>query len=77
MNENLQSNGQGTNEIFKRVMERKMLLGYTWDEIACKAGIQVSSWMTGVPYCEPTDEELVKLAPVLKTTYKWLKYGIK
>lgn len=53
-----------------------MELGYEWDALAAAAGIHVSSWMTGLPSSNPTDEELKKLAPVLGTTFEWLKYGI-
>ena len=35
------------------------------------------SWMTGLPNEEASDAELKKIAPVLKTTYKWLKWGEK
>lgn len=49
----------------------------SWNEIAHEAGIKISSWMTGIPTSNPTDEELKKLAPVLNTTYEWLKYGVR
>ena len=61
--------------IFKRILEKKKESGFTWDEIAKKAKIKLASWMTGVPTANPTDEDLRKLAPVLNTTYEWLKYG--
>lgn len=61
--------------IFKRVMEKKMESGLTWDEIAKAAHIPLSTWMTGLPNDKPTDEELNRLAPVLNTTYEYLKEG--
>lgn len=61
--------------VFKRILERKKESGLTWEEIAKKAHIRLGSWMTGLPTSSPTDEELKKLAPVLNTTYKWLKNG--
>lgn len=61
--------------VFKRIMERKKAVGFTWDEIAKAAHIRLGSWMTGLPTSKPTDEELKKLAPVLETTYEWLKNG--
>lgn len=61
--------------VFKRIMERKKAVGLTWDEIAKAAHIRLGSWMTGLPTSKPTDEELEKLAPVLETTYEWLKNG--
>ena len=62
-------------EVYKRILEKKKESGLTWDEIAKAAGIRKSSWMTGLPTCKPTDKELRKLAPVLKTTYEYLKNG--
>ncbi len=61
--------------VFKRVLEKKIEKGFTWDELAKSAGIKLASWMTGLPTSNPTDEELEKLAPVLGTTFEWLKYG--
>lgn len=58
-------------------MERKQALELTWGDIAVKAHIRIASWMTGIPTSTPTDEELQKMAPVLQTTYEWLKYGDK
>ena len=61
--------------LYKRIFEKKKEAGLTWDEIAKEAKIRLGTWMTGLPTSQPTDEELKRLAPVLKTTYKWLKYG--
>lgn len=58
-------------------MEAKKASGKTWNEIAYEAHIRLGSWMTGVPTSAPTDEELHKIAPVLNTTYEWLKHGKK
>ena len=63
------------NDLFKRIQEKKKKAGLSWDQIAARAHIRVSSWMTGLPTSKPTDEELQKLAPVLNTTFEWLKYG--
>ena len=63
--------------VFKRIFELKKESGLTWDEIAKKAHIKIASWMTGLPTSKPSDEDLHKLAPVLNTTYEWLKYGEK
>lgn len=62
-------------QVFKRILEKKIDSGLSWDALAKEAGIRVASWMTGLPTSSPTDEELKKLAPVLKTSYKWLKSG--
>lgn len=63
--------------LFKRILDAKKAAGKTWDQIAAEAGIPTGSWMTGIPTSSPTDDELRKMAPVLNTTYKWLKYGKK
>lgn len=63
------------NKVYKRVLKCKEKSGKTWDQIAKEAGIPVASWMTGVPTSQPTDAELRKMAPVLNTTYEYLKYG--
>lgn len=62
-------------KIYKRILNCKKEVGLTWDEIAQQAGIKVKSWMTGIPTSSPSDEELRKIAPVLNTTYEYLKYG--
>ena len=61
--------------VFKRILGKKEEVKLTWDEIAKRAHIRLGSWMTGLPTSSPTDEELKKLAPVLTTTDKYLKYG--
>lgn len=62
-------------KVFKRIRERKMALKLSWEEISQRSGVKMASWMTGIPTSSPTDEELRKMAPVLETTYEWLKYG--
>lgn len=56
-------------------MKKKIESRLEWNEIAARAGIKVSSWMTGIPTSNPSDDEIRKIAPVLDTTYGWLKYG--
>ncbi len=62
-------------KVYKRILKKKKASGLTWDQIADAARIPVASWMTGLPTSTPTDEELKKIAPVLNTTYEYLKYG--
>lgn len=62
-------------DLYKRIMAKKKEAGFTWDEITHKAHIRLGTWMTGLPTSKPTDEELKKLAPVLNTTYEYLKNG--
>lgn len=62
-------------KVFKRILEKKKEAHLTWDQLAHEAKIKLGSWMTGLPTSQPTDEELRKMAPVLNTTYEYLKYG--
>ncbi len=62
-------------KVYKRILKKKKASGLTWDQIAEAAGIPVASWMTGLATSSPSDEELKKIAPVLNTTYEYLKYG--
>lgn len=62
-------------EVFRRIMRKKIESRLEWNEIAAKAGIKVSSWMTGIPTSNPDDDDIRKIATVLGTTYEWLKYG--
>lgn len=61
--------------VFLRIMEKKHEVGKTWDEVVKEAKIPLKSWMAGISSDSPTDKELKALAPVLNTTYEWLKYG--
>jgi transcriptional regulator with XRE-family HTH domain len=61
--------------LFSRILEKKKESGKTWDEIAKEAHIKLGSWMTGLPTSKPSDEDLRKMAPVLNTTYEYLKNG--
>lgn len=56
-------------------MRKKIESRLEWNGIAAKAGIKISSWMTGIPTSNPSDDDIRKIAPVLGTTYEWLKYG--
>lgn len=66
---------KGMTELFRRIMHKKIESRLEWNEIASKAGIKISSWMTGIPTSNPTDDDIRKIAPVLGTTFEWLKYG--
>lgn len=66
----------GQSAIYKRINKLRKKYGLTWTDLANMADIPVSSWMTGLPAFEPTDEELEKMAPVLGVTFNYLKYGI-
>lgn len=62
-------------DIFRRVMEKKHEAMKSWDEVVFEAEIPLRSWMTGIMTSNPTDAELKAIAPVLNTTFEWLKYG--
>lgn len=62
-------------DLYRRILQKKNEKKLTWDEIAKTAHIRLGTWMTGIPTSKPTDDELKKLAPVLGTTYKYLKNG--
>lgn len=66
---------KGMTELFRRIMQKKIESRLEWNEIASNGGIKISSWMTGIPTSNPTDDDIRKIAPVLGTTYEWLKYG--
>lgn len=62
-------------KVYKRVNTKRKSCNLTWSELAELAGIPLASWMTGIPTSNPTDAELEAIAPVLGTTYDYLKYG--
>ncbi len=62
-------------DIFMRIIKHKEKSGLSWNELAEKADIAITSWMTGIPTSSPSNEELRRLAPLLGTTYDYLKYG--
>ena len=64
-------------KVFKRVLEKKIETGLTWDQIHDKTGVPLASWMTGMPGTTPSDGDLKKLAPIFNTTYEYLKHGKK
>ncbi|WP_307771106.1 hypothetical protein [uncultured Treponema sp.] len=66
---------KGMTELFRRIMQKKIESRLEWNEIASNGGIKISSWMTGIPTSNPTDDDIRKIAPVLGTTFEWLKYG--
>ena len=61
--------------IYIRVLEKKQESGLSWSQICKQAHIRMSSWMTGVPFARIKDSDLKAIAPVLNTTFEYLKYG--
>lgn len=62
-------------KVYKRIYKLKVASGKTWAEIAEGAGINMATWMTGIPTSNPSDEDLQKLADYFGVTYEYLKYG--
>lgn len=61
--------------VYKRINAKRKEAGLSWNQLAKKAGIKTATWMTGLPISHPTEEEVRKIAPVLNTTYEYLRYG--
>ena len=70
------ANNASWSNVYKRINEKRKEVGLTWNQLASKAGIKVSTWMTGLPIGHPTEEEVHKIAPVVNSTYAYLRYGI-
>ena len=61
--------------VYKRINAKRKEAGLSWNQLAKQAGIKVSSWMTGLPYCHPSEEDVRKIAPVVNTIYEYLRFG--
>ncbi len=70
------ANNASWNSVYKRINEERKKCGLTWNQLARQAGIKVGTWMTGLPISHPTEEEVRKIAPVVNSTYVYLRYGI-
>lgn len=66
-----------TNPIYRRMRDLLIEKKMTWNELCAEAHVPMGSWCFGVPYDQPSDDELRRIAPVLDTTYEWLRYGQK
>lgn len=70
------ANSASWNSVYKRINEKRKEAGLSWNQLASQAGIKMATWMTGLPISHPTDEEVRKIAPVVNSTYAYLRYGI-
>ena len=63
--------------VYRRINEKRIEAGLTWNQLAALAGIKVKSWMTGLRTSHPTEAEVHKIAdvPQMNTTYEYLRYG--
>lgn len=62
-------------QVYQRINAKRVEAGLTWSKLAKLAGIKMKTWMTGLPISHPTDEEIHKIAPVVNSTYEYLRYG--
>lgn len=70
------ANNTSWNSVYKRINAKRKEAGLTWNQLAKQAGIKVGTWMTGLPISHPTKEDVRKIAPVVNSTYVYLRYGI-
>lgn len=70
------ANEASWSNVYKRIDKKRKQAGLTWRQLAKKAGIKEKSWMTGLPISHPAEEEIRKIAPVVNSTYTWLRYGV-
>lgn len=70
------ANSASWNNVYKRINEKRKEAGLTWNQLASKAGIKMATWMTGLPISHPSDSDIHKIAPVVNSTYAYLRYGI-
>lgn len=63
--------------VYKRINTARKSVGLSWNELADAAGIPVSSWMVGLNITHPSDDEIRAIAPVVNSTYEYLRYGTK
>ena len=70
------ANSASWSNVYKRINAKRVEAGLTWNQLASKAGIKVATWMTGLPISHPKDDEIRKIAPVVNSTYAYLRYGI-
>lgn len=62
--------------VYKRIDKARKNVGLTWTQLAKQAGIKQATWMTGLPISHPTEDEIRKIAPVVKEPYIYLRYGV-
>lgn len=62
--------------VYKRINNARKGVGLTWDQLAKQAGIKTKTWMTGLAISHPTEAEIRAIAPVVHSTYTYLRYGV-
>ena len=71
------ANSASWSNVYKRINQKRKEAKLTWNQLASKAGIKMRTWMTGLAIDHPTEEEVRKIAPVVNSTYVYLRYGIE
>lgn len=61
--------------VYKRINAKRKEAGLSWNQLAKQAGIKVATWMTGLAISHPSEDDVRKIAPVLNTTYEYLRFG--
>lgn len=70
------ANSASWSSVYKRINEKRIETGLTWNQLAKQTDIKLKTWMTGLPISHPSEEEVRKIAPVVNSTYAYLRYGI-
>lgn len=70
------ANAASWTNVYKRINEKRKEKNLSWNELAKEAGIKVKTWMTGLVISHPTEDEVRAIAPVVDSTYTWLRYGV-
>lgn len=70
------ANSASWTSVYKRINQKRKEAGLTWNQLASQAGIKMATWMTGLPISHPSDDDIHKIAPVVNSTYAYLRYGI-
>lgn len=61
--------------VWYRVDEERRKRGWSWRELCTRSGVKMSSWMSGVGFARPSEEELRKVANTMDLSYDYLRYG--
>lgn len=70
------ANSASWSNVYKRIDKARKVVGLTWNQLAKAAGIKTATWMTGLMISHPSDDDIRKIAPVVNSTYTYLRYGV-
>lgn len=64
--------------VCNRIDEKRIEAGLTWNELSKRSRVPVSMWMMGLTFLtHPTEDEIRRIAPVVNSTYAYLRFGIE